>query len=258
MNYACSVEYFGTHFHGWQFQNNARSVQQVVEHALSCVANETISVTCSGRTDSGVHALNQVINFKSLSERTNRQWFLGVNANLPSDVCLNWIVPVSETFNARYSAKKRHYRYVIFENSNRSALYNNRAFWLRNQLNVSLMNEAALHLIGEHDFDAFRSSQCQANHARRFMESITVTRNNRFVYIDVIGNAFLHNMVRIIAGTLIEIGLGKQKTNWTSYLLKNKNRSLGAKTASAQGLYFIQPFYSKAFKLPAYSRYPEL
>ena len=258
MNYACSIEYFGQHFHGWQFQNNARSVQAVVEQAISKVANQVTVVSCSGRTDSGVHALNQVINFQSNTPRTIRQWFLGINANLPEDVSLNWITSVDDTFNARFSATKRHYRYVIFENANRSALYTNRAYWIRKQLDDVQMHVAAQHLVGEHDFSAFRSSQCQANHACRFLESVTVSRNNRFVYIDVVGNAFLHNMVRIITGTLLEIGLGKQKPDWTAFLLANKDRKLAAKTASAQGLYFIKPSYPEAFNLPKFSRHPEL
>jgi tRNA pseudouridine38-40 synthase len=256
--YACSVEYFGEAFHGWQTQKNTRSVQEEVEKALSKVANHSVSVQCSGRTDSGVHALNQVISFSSNAKRSERQWHCGVNANLPRDISIHWVVPTLDSFNARFCAERRHYRYVLFENNNRSALFENRVYWVREVLNISKMNEGAKYLFGEHDFSAFRSSQCQANHANRYIESIIVTRNDRFVYIDVIGNAFLQNMVRIITGALLEIGMGKQRPDWCKFLLDSKDRTLGARTAPAQGLYFLQPKYPNEFKLPNYSRYPEL
>ncbi len=257
-NYAGSVEYFGSRFHGWQTQKHARSVQEELEKAISIVANEKVSVQCSGRTDAGVHAINQVFSFCSTAQRDARSWLYGVNANLPNDVSLNWIVPVDKDFNARFSAQARYYRYIILQSPHRSALFNQKVLWERNPLDINLMNQAGHYLLGEHDFSAFRSAQCQAKHAWRYLESINVHQQQNMIFIDIVGNAFLQNMVRIITGMLLEVGKGKQPPQWAQFLLQSKDRTLGAKTAAACGLYFMYPRYEDKFQLPDYRSYPGL
>lgn len=249
--WAAGVEYFGSAYGGWQAQQHVASVQSAVEAALGRIANHTLRVTCAGRTDAGVHAAQQVVHFDSDAARTEHQWILGCNSLLPSDVSLRWVQPVSDEFDARRSAHARHYRYVIHNHRARSALLMNRVAWWPQPLDAEAMHRAAQALLGENDFSAFRSAQCQSHTPMRFMRSITVFRRDDFVVMDVCANAFLHHMVRNLIGSLVEAGWGRQPETWMAQLLAGRDRSRAGATAPPDGLTFIGPEYPAAFDLPA-------
>lgn len=253
MKYAACIEYDGTPYKGWQRQSHASSVQEEVEKALSQLANHPIDINCAGRTDSGVHGIGQVIHFESEAKRDEKAWRMGCNTNLPNDIALRWIQPVKDDFHARFSATSRTYRYIILNQKTRPALLQNRVYWyfLQNQpLDEVQMNSAAQYLLGENDFSSFRAAGCQAKHAMRFMESITVSRSGDFVYVDIKANAFLHHMVRNIVGSLLEIGSGDKPAEWFADLLQLKDRNQAGATALACGLYFVSVDYPDNFGLP--------
>lgn len=250
MRIALGVEYDGTDFSGWQSQDHCRAVQMEVENAISMVADHPVKITCAGRTDTGVHALGQVIHFDSEAQRDSRQWVLGCNANLPRDININWAVQVDDDFHARFSAVARSYRYVIMNRMTRSAIHQHRVCWHHQPLDETRMAEAAKYFLGEHDFTSFRALACQAKHAVRTMHSIEVNRTGEYITIDVKANAFLHHMVRNIAGTLLAIGEGEQEPVWVKELLEAQDRSMAGITAAAQGLYLVSVDYPAEFKLP--------
>ena len=249
MRIALVLEYDGSHYHGWQAQTGLHTVQQAVEHALSKVADSPISVVCAGRTDTGVHATNQVIHFDSEKERSIRAWIHGVNSFLPKDVCVKWGKELSEEFHARYSATARRYRYVIYNGAIRPALLRSNMTWQYRQLDHRLMHQAAQTLLGENDFTSFRSVECQSNTPMRNVHRLQVTRTGDLVIIDITANAFLHHMVRNIAGVLIAVGSGKHPVAWVDDVLKAKDRRLGAETAPSYGLYLVQVTYPQTFNI---------
>ena len=246
---ALSVEYDGSQFYGWQTQLQGRTVQNEIEKALSQVADETVQVACAGRTDTGVHAIGQVIHFDTDAVRSERSWILGANANLPDDISIHWAKPVDTSFHARFTAVSRSYRYVILNRPFRSALYQNRCSWHYQPLNVEQMAMAAQYLVGEHDFTSFRALACQAKHARRNIESLQINRSGDFIIIDITANAFLHHMVRNIVGTLLVIGQEQQSPAWVAELLAAKDRSLAAATAPSQGLYLVSVRYPSEYEI---------
>lgn len=250
MRIALGIEYDGSAFSGWQMQEEARTVQSNVEAALSKVAAHDIRVTCAGRTDAGVHAVEQVVHFDTHAERSPRSWVLGGNSNLPDDIRILWAKPVDEEFNARFSALSRHYRYVILNRSVKSSLLRKRVTWEHRELNASSMHEAGQLLVGRHDFSSFRALACQAKSPVREIYSLIVGRTGDFVYIDVHANAFLHHMVRNIAGVLIAVGKGEQPIDWPRQILQLKNRRQGGVTAPADGLYLTRVQYPERFSLP--------
>ena len=248
--WAAAVEYSGSRFCGWQAQRDCESVQAAVESALLQVADHAIVVTAAGRTDAGVHAYGQVIHFDSPAARTPYSWMLGVNTHLPADVSLRWVVAVAEGFDARRSARRRRYRYVIHNHRARAALLAERAAWVPLPLDAASMHRAAQALVGEHDFSAFRAAGCQSNTAIRALYEIAVSRQNDFVVVDVCANAFLQHMVRNIAGLLIEIGQARRGEGWAAQVLAGRDRTQAAITAPACGLYFVGPEYAPEFGLP--------
>jgi len=253
------IEYDGSGFSGWQWQTHQRSVQQVLEQALSKVANHPVTVQCAGRTDTGVHALEQVVHFDAKVERELHTWVLGGNSNLPDDVRITWVKPAVGDFHARYSAIARFYRYVILNRPIKSALLRNQATWHHNPLDADKMHRAAQHLIGKHDFSTFRAQGCQSKSPCREMYFIDVYRGDDKVIIDISANAFLHHMVRNIAGVLMDIGAGKQDENWTQELLEVKNRKLGGVTAPPYGLYLGAVYYPEHYgiaKHPVFDKLP--
>jgi tRNA pseudouridine38-40 synthase len=247
---AVGIEYDGTAYAGWQTQPSSPSVQAVVESALGRVASEPISVVCAGRTDAGVHARWQVAHFDTHAQRSMRGWMLGANTDLPRDVSVAWCRPVPAHFHARYSAEARTYRYIILNRIARSALAEKRAANIHRPLDRERMSTAAAALCGEHDFSAFRSSECQAHSPVRRLEQLAVVRRGDWVIIDATANAFLHHMVRNIAGLLIAVGRGDAPPIWAREVLESRDRRLGAATAPAEGLYFWAVRYSPAFGLP--------
>lgn len=248
--FAIGIEYVGTAYAGWQTQQSAPSVQAAVESALGSVANERIEVTCAGRTDAGVHARWQVAHFDTEATRSLRGWALGANSDLPRDISVAWCRPVPMHFHARYSAEARTYRYFILNTTMRSALAEKRAALVHKPLDIEPMARAAVALCGEHDFSAFRSSECQAHSPVRRMERLTVERRGNWVIVDATANAFLHHMVRNIAGLLIVVGRGERPPSWARDVLGGRDRRLSAPTAPAEGLYFWAVRYPQAFGLP--------
>ncbi|CAA6809809.1 MAG: tRNA pseudouridine synthase A (EC [uncultured Thiotrichaceae bacterium] len=256
MKLAACIEYAGTNYCGWQRLSHATAVQNKVEAVLSKVANEPIEVTCAGRTDSGVHAFGQVIHFETNAVRATKGWMLGCNSNLPDDIAVRWIQTVDEDFHARFSATSREYRYVILNHRARPAILDNKVGWVYHELDAEKMHEAAQALLGEQNFSSFRASGCQAKHAMRNVELITVHRSQDFIYIDIKANAFLHHMVRNIVGSLILVGQGGQSIGWMGELLRVQNRNLAGPTAAASGLYFVRANYPENFALPNERRLP--
>jgi tRNA pseudouridine38-40 synthase len=248
---ALGLEYDGTAFAGWQSQRAAPAVQSLVEAALSPVAAEPVNLICAGRTDAGVHACAQVAHFDTQARRSVRGWVLGANTNLPADINVAWARPVPQHFHARYSAEARTYRYYIFNRPVRSALAARGAAWVRHPLDDARMQSATAALLGSHDFSAFRSAQSQSHSPIRRVEALSVRRDGHFVIIEVTANAFLHHMVRNIAGLLISIGQGDQDRLWARQVLESKERTQGGPTAPAQGLYLWSVRYPRAFGLPA-------
>ncbi len=249
--WAAGVEYLGACYSGWQWQGHAPSVQQEVERVLSTVGNHPVKVTAAGRTDAGVHALNQVIHFDSEAARAPHAWLLGANSQLPRDISLRWVQPADLEFHARFSATARSYRYVMWSSRARSALLEGRVAWLVGGLDAEAMHRAAQALVGEHDFSAFRDAGCQSRTPMRRLHSISVRPHGDFTVLDVRANAFLHHMVRNIVGVLLAIGQGKQPESWARTVLECRNRTQGGVTAEAGGLCFIGPEYPDHFGLPA-------
>ena len=248
---ALGIEYDGSRFCGWQMQSHGtRTVQDEIEKALSIVADHRVQVVCAGRTDTGVHATGQVVHFDTHAERQSKAWVMGVNTHLPDDVCVHWARQVAADFSARYSATRRSYRYIIQQRAARPALYSHRVTWVHNDLNTRAMHDAAQVLLGENDFSSFRSSACQSEHAVRFIESIDVTAEGPFIYIDIQANAFLHHMVRNIVGSLLKVGGSERPLSWMGELLALKDRTRAGPTAPAEGLYLVAVQYPHEYDLP--------
>lgn len=241
------IEYDGGLFSGWQCQKAKRTVQNEVEKALSKVADQTISVRCTGRTDAGVHALEQIIHFDTEIKRELKSWVMGGNINLPDDVRIIWAKPAIEDFHARYSAIARFYRYIILNRKMKSALQRNQVTWCYESLDEVKMHQAAQSLLGQHDFSSFRAKGCQSVSPNRLMHFINVYREGENVIIDISANAFLHHMVRNIAGVLMAIGKGEKPVGWTEELLEIKDRQQAGVTAPPYGLYLGGVYYPEKY-----------
>ena len=255
MRLAGGLEYDGSRFLGWQIQAQEPTVQASVQRALSAVADQDVSVTASGRTDAGVHAIEQVFHFDTDAQREERSWILGMNSHLPGGISGLWIRTIAEDFHARFSALSRRYRYVILNRRVRPALDNKRVTWCRQPLDAEVMNRAAQVLVGEHDFTSFRATACQARHPLREVHEISVRRNGAFVFLDITANAFLYHMVRNIAGSLMAIGRGEHSDRWIKDVLETRDRDSAGVTAPADGLYFVKASYPSRYSLPAGRRH---
>lgn len=227
-----------------------RTVQSVLEQAIARVADHPVRVHCAGRTDAGVHALEQVIHFDTRALRSERAWLLGTNVNLPPDCAVVWVRPVDAAFHARFSATARHYRYRVLNRPTRSALERDRALWVHQSLDLSHIREAASYLVGEHDFTSFRAAACQAKNPIRRVHYLDLEVQGGLIELRIGANGFLHHMVRNIVGVLLAIGRGEAPTLWTRELLQVRDRTLGGVTAPPQGLYFIRADYPNGFGLP--------
>lgn len=250
MKIALGVEYDGSGFCGWQTQAGVRAVQPILEQALAAVAARPIKVHCAGRTDSGVHALAQIVHFETNAARSPRAWTLGTNANLPADVSVLWAMPVPDDFHARFSAHARAYCYVICNRPTRAALWARKVTWECRPLQEQRMAAAARSLVGEHDFSSFRAAGCQSKHPLRNVLSLEVARCGDFVNIAIEANAFLQHMVRNIAGVLMAIGRSEREPDWAAEVLRLRDRASGGVTAAPDGLYFHYARYPARYGLP--------
>ena len=245
---ALGVEYDGTAYNGWQIQPHAPSIQQALNDAVSAVADHAVRCTGAGRTDTGVHATGQVAHFDTGAVRSRRSWLLGINSNLPADVSVYNAWFVDDEFHARYSATGRAYRYVILNRAVRSALERHRAWWVHRPLDADAMADAARVLVGEHDFSSFRASECQAHSPVRDLRRIGVRQTGTRIVIECEANAFLHHMVRNIAGSLVRIGRGEEDAAWLKSLLDERDRRLAGMTAPACGLTLTRVDYGAPFE----------
>jgi len=251
---ALGVEYDGSRFCGWQTQPEGCAVQDALERALREIAGSPVVTTCAGRTDAGVHALGQVVHFDTGAQRPASAWVRGTNALLPQPLAVTWAHEVGGGFHARYSARTRSYRYILLNDSIRPAAGHARVGWFHLPLDLEKMRDAARYLVGEHDFSAFRSSECQARSPIRTVKRVDLFRKGRYVVFEVQANAFLHHMVRNIVGCLVYVGKGRFPPGWLGELLAARDRTRGAPTFPAAGLYLVQVEYASHWNLPEMQR----
>lgn len=247
---ALGIEYDGSRFLGWQTQAGGGTVQDALEAALAGIANEPVAVTCAGRTDRGVHGRAQVVHFDTTAERPDSAWVRGVNALLPEAVAVLWSRQVAPDFHARYSAVSRTYRYVLLNRQVRPALAARYAGWHHAPLEVAAMREAAAYLLGEHDFSAFRSAECQSKTPVRTLHAIEIERAGERIDLVLCANAWLQHMVRNIIGALAYVGKGKHPPQWVKKVLDSRDRSLAAPTFGPEGLYLESVEYHPRWNIP--------
>jgi tRNA pseudouridine38-40 synthase len=249
------VQYIGTGWNGYQKQPERNTVQDRLEMALEKFACTPLATTCAGRTDTGVHAIEQVVHFDTDLVRPTQAWVRGVNTFLPDSIVVRWAkeVPLGEDgleFHARFSARSRTYHYVLYNHPTPSALLSNRAGWMFRPLDVERMIDAARHLIGTHDFSAFRASSCQAKTPVKDMHEVRIERHGDIIVFTLRASAFLHHMVRNIVGSLVYVGLGRQEPDWMHEVLESRSRDVAAPTFMPDGLYFAKIEYDPSWKLP--------
>ncbi|MFA6970400.1 MAG: tRNA pseudouridine(38-40) synthase TruA [Gallionella sp.] len=250
MRIALGVEYDGRPFCGWQSQPSGLTVQDTLQSVLSQIAAAPISVHAAGRTDTGVHGLEQVVHFDTEAVRPLSAWVRGVNTLLPASIAVRWAHPVSDEFHARFSAQGRSYRYLLINRSVRSAIHAGKTGWYHLPLDISLMREAAQCLLGEHDFSAFRAAECQAKSPVKYMNSIDIYQDGEMLVFDLSANAFLHHMVRNLVGCLVYVGKGKYPPQWLAEVLAGRERRHAAPTFSPDGLYLRRIQYDAKWGLP--------
>ncbi|WP_136418097.1 tRNA pseudouridine(38-40) synthase TruA [Herbaspirillum sp. ST 5-3] len=254
------VQYDGMPWHGWQTQPAGHTVQDTLEAAMKRFALTEIATTCAGRTDAGVHALEQVVHFDTELEREMFSWVRGVNAFLPSSIAVRWACEVphqhEDEFHARFSATSRTYHYVVYNHPVRSPLLAGKAGWVFRPLDVESMRAAAQYLLGTHDFSAFRAAECQAKSPVKTMHDIRIERRGDIIVFTLTASAFLHHMVRNIVGALIVVGNGNQAPQWLNEILVGRDRSRAAPTFMPDGLYLARISYDAKWRLPQESVNP--
>lgn len=250
---AMALSYDGTHYRGWQSQRKPQvnTVQEVLQAALSRVADAPVRVQCAGRTDAGVHASHQLVHFDCPARRDEKAWVMGCNTQLPRTVAVHWAKPVPDSFNARFSALARRYRYLILNTPARQALVPSGVTWESRPLDAGKMHHAAQSLVGELDFTSYRAVACQSRTPMRNIHFVEVHRSGDLVVVDIQANAFLHHMVRNIVGVLLEIGAGRQPQEWAAQVLAARDRTQAAATAPPYGLYLVDVLYPADLQLPA-------
>lgn len=254
MRIALGVEYDGTPYCGWQSQANGCGVQDYLETAIHNIANHTIRIHAAGRTDTGVHALVQVVHFDTEAVRPESAWVRGVNAFLPASIRVLWAKVVPNEFHARFSAQQRRYQYLLVNAPVAPAIMASKAGWYHLPLNVVAMQTAIAYLRGEHDFSAFRASECQAKSPIKNLQIATLKQQDEQLVFEFAANAFLQHQVRNMVGALIYVGNEKQHPSLIQDLLLQKNRTLSPPTFSANGLYLVGVQYDGKFGLPSTQR----
>ncbi len=250
MKLALGISYRGVAYQGWQSQPGGNTVQDHLEQALSQFAALPVRTMCAGRTDAGVHGLNQVVHVDAPVKRELNSWVRGTNRFLPSDIAVQWCREVPDDFHARNSALGRRYAYVLLESPVRPAIEAGAAGWVFRSLDADAMRLASSTLIGEHDFSSFRSAECQAASPVKQLRALEIHRLGSYWRFDVDGSAFLHHMVRNIMGCLVAIGAGQRSPGWMQQVLDARSRDAAAPTFPAAGLYFVGPYYDSRFALP--------
>lgn len=251
MRLALGISYNGQAYDGWQSQPSGRTVQDHLEAALARFAAQPIATVCAGRTDAGVHGLMQVVHFDSPVERAEFSWVRGTNSFLPPDIAVQWARHVPDEFHARNSAKGRRYAYVLLESPVRPSVEAGRAGWVFRPLDQQAMEQAAAHLLGEHDFTSFRASSCQSPTPVKRMDAIRIARRGAYWRFEFEANAFLHHMIRNLMGCLVLVGQGLQRPDWMREVLLARSRDAAAPTFSPDGLYFLGPIYEQKWELPS-------
>jgi len=250
MRIALGVEYDGRGYYGWQSQPDRCTVQDVLQAALSQIASAPVSVAAAGRTDTGVHALEQVVHFETEAARPLTAWVRGANALLPDNISVRWAHAVPEEFHARFSAHGRSYRYLLVNRPVRPAIQAGKVGWFHAPLNIVAMRQAAEYLLGEHDFSAFRASECQAKSPVKTLSQLDISQVGEMLVFDVSANAFLHHMVRNLVGCLVYVGKGKYPPEWLAEVLEGRERRLAAPTFAPDGLYLRRIQYEAKWGLP--------
>lgn len=253
MRIAAGVCYDGSRFDGWQSQPSGNTVQDHLERSLARIAGSSVRVTAAGRTDAGVHATGQVFHFDVEVARPEAAWVRGTNAFLPDAIAVQWAVPVDEKFHARFSAVARTYRYVLFAHPVRPSVLAPYVGWFHHPLDAAAMGEGARHLVGRHDFSAFRAAECQAKSPVRNLHSATIETRGPYIVIELRADAFLHHMVRNIVGALVYVGCARQPPEWIAQLRDGRNRGAGAPTFSPNGLYLARVEYGPEWTFPAFA-----
>lgn len=251
MRLALGISYNGAAYQGWQSQPSGQTVQDRLEVALSKFSARRVSTLCAGRTDTGVHGLMQVVHFDTPLARTPSSWVRGSNALLPADIAVQWAHQVPEAFHCRASALSRRYTYVLLDSPVRPSIDSGRVGWVFRPLELSAMQSAAAHLLGEHDFTSFRAAACQAVSPVKTLSTIDISRRGAYWRFDFEASAFLHHMIRNIMGCLIVVGQGRQTPDWLQQVLQARSRKAAAPTFSPQGLYFLGPRYADHWGLPS-------
>jgi tRNA pseudouridine38-40 synthase len=253
VRYALGLSYRGSAYHGWQSQPDGNTVQDRLEAALAQFADQPIRTMCAGRTDAGVHALNQVVHFETDRQRELHSWVRGTNRFLASDIAVQWCLQVAAQFHARASARGRRYAYLLLESRVRPAIEHGGVGWSFRALDGDAMREAAQPLIGERDFSAFRSIECQAASPVKILRSIHIERCGAYWRFEFDANAFLHHMVRNIVGSLVAVGAGLRQPAWLAQVLDSRSRELAAPTFAPDGLYFVGPYYDAEHGIPTHT-----
>lgn len=250
------IEYDGSRYSGWQRQRDQASVQGTLEQALAKIATHEVVIHCAGRTDTGVHASGQIIHFDTAAVRADIAWVRGTNSHLPKDIRVTFAQAVPGHFDARRSALSRRYSYVILNRPHAPGLWHHGAAWISANLDADRMHQAAQHLLGAHDFSAFRAAECQALTPMRTIYDIQIKRWGETIFIEIEANAFLHHMVRNIVGTLIPIGKQQYAPEFIGVVLDSRDRRCALATAPANGLYLVKVRYPAEFLLPHHSTSP--
>ena len=248
MKLAFKIQYKGTHYSGFQSQKNANSIQDELLRAFKQISVDNLQMNYSGRTDKGVHALGQVFDIVVSQDRSDMQWINGLNSNLPNDISVVDVDRVEDTFHSRFDAIDRTYSYLIFNSPSRNVLLDDFYYWEQSDLDIDKMNEESQCLIGKHNFSSFRSLSCGSNNPERDIKKIEINKLGNIIEIKITANAFLQNMVRIIVGTLLEIGKDKIKTSLRE-ILESKDRNSAGITINPRGLIFLGPNYENITKL---------
>ncbi len=250
MRLALGISYHGQAYEGWQSQLSGRTVQDRLEAALGQFTGQRVSTVCAGRTDAGVHGLMQVVHLDTDLQREEFSWVRGTNRFLPLDIAVEWASPVPDAFHSRASAIARRYSYIVLESAVRPSIDAGRVGWVYRPLDAHAMRQAALQLLGEHDFTSFRASGCQARSPVKTLDQVEITRRGAYWRFDFQGNAFLHHMIRNVMGCLLQVGQGHQPASWIGEVLRARDRDAAAPTFSAAGLYFRGPLYDAHWRLP--------